>query len=676
MSQTSQLAAMFERIPFQTIYGVETILVSLIKGEFDTAMNTASRLAPYYDAEDPMASWYNAEVIFNNINSSILTRTNLVKSVLDSTKTPKGCWNQASLYQLAVSIRVDALDKIFRLLNRAKIIQEQMRGTPIYQQLREGFTRELMLELAGVNTRSEYSTYIYNAMLLSVSWLLILGYDRRLLNVIELAFRHHTLAYMILNWKSSFYKAKWLKEKHEVESMFPILYNAMKGQLDPYLSQLETEEAPAKIEYLFPMHWIQAVDADPEKLPAPFLIVPRRAWTDGKPPRSGEIELMYPKQGVVPLFPRGNEPLINTIFGSTGSGKTILENALAMARLDRGGFGIRLELDRYSRLQSQMMGLKLSHRHPAIKWVTEVEHLQPRGCDIISLVVVENENDLSKIRSAPTKLDRLVYVQDVRAFELPWDRLYKRGRMLCVRFVSDSLTLRALKTILKSFTRWRESETVPCFIQGDEALTLASSKIRAGYGKASIRLSDEIDTLFRNVRGMGIALDMSTQRPADVIKAATTEMTDLFVSNLGEEDAEKVIAMLPSSADRKVIRSLLTEGRLSHDQKIKWFVWMSKRQDSVGAIRAIFPPCGAEVQDTKREDLFAEEGLLLPSWADVKKLTKAPLPQKIELLDDVERELEEKKLRGTAMEDAIKTMTGIAHDERPAPRKIGSVDEF
>lgn len=660
------LSTNLDLIPPEVIYGIESMVVSLVKADFNESITVASRLHSLFDAKDPFVDWYAAEILLNNNDATPAKRIEILKSILKSDAYPEDAYTKEGFYNLQIALRIRAIHKLLVLLDRAKWTLEKKSGTPFVLQISQNTLRELILELSGINTRTDYSTLVYNSILLNVLWTITNGYDKSVASLIDLAFRHHRVSWQLVHWGDSYKFSEWTELKVKYEVIFDVLYKALKDELQPKLSQFSFTQTPTNVEYQLPQKWFDRISQNPTKLPSAFWVVHQDFWQSGHPPRSGVIMLLQPKFS---LLPSGNEAQINTIFGATGSGKTVLENALAVARVDHGAFGVRLELDQFDRLQPQLMATPLHPSHPAAKWVFEVERLPPRAIDVVSLVVVTSDSDLKRIASPPLKIDKIVYVEDPKAFDLPWNQIYKRGRLVCFRFVNDTVTRKVLRTALKSFTAWRKVNTdKPAFIQIEEALTFAPSRPEAGRGADSLRLSQTTDVLFRNIRGLGCPLDLCTQRPADVIKSSRTELTDLFVSNLGEEDTEEVIKMLPSGVDKKLARSLMLEGRLSHDAKIKWFIWVSKRFDAMTCIRAVVPPCGAEVSTMRREELFKFGGILADSWDEVVRLNQRPLPVVEDYLDEVELEARRKA--------RAKEMQIIDSDAQPItiPRRVSNVD--
>ena len=66
------------------------------------------------------------------------------------------------------------------------------------------------------------------------------------------------------------------------------------------------------------------------------------------------------------------------------------------------------------------------------------------------MVIVRRDSDL-KYAKPPLKIDRIVYVENPKAFHLGslWDKLYRPGRLICLKFVNMHVTGAAYTSILK-----------------------------------------------------------------------------------------------------------------------------------------------------------------------------------------------------------------------------------
>jgi len=446
-----------------------------------------------------------------------------------------------------------------------------------------------------------------------------------------------------LKYASALRKMDYVRLMEVCRARFKTNYLKLNSEVSPRIGRDETTfEEEAKLGYELHRLWYMWLEEKPGRLPAPFFIIPRTYWSSGTLPRRGTIEVRPLK---FPPFARKGRTVLNVVFGVLGSGKTIFLNSMAVYRLDRGGFGLRLEIDHHRRLQAQLMATPLHRDHPAYDYVVNVEKLRPRAVDVISLVVVRNDNDL-KYAKPPLKIDRIVYVENPGAFHLGdlWERLYKPGRLICLKFVNMRVTSQAYTSLLKSFLEFRaERRMQPMFVQIEEALMGAAAKVSMMYSRSMLMSAEEVEILIQGLRGLGLAGELSSQRPAYIISSARGQASNIFTGHMAPQDVEAVFESFPEKGEFEVAKRLVEDGSISFNDNYKWFLWINKSKGEVNFVRAAVPPCGAEITDVDPAELFNEYGLLADGWDSVPKLVEEPLPEYEEFLP--EKELERRKAK-------------------------------
>ncbi len=414
-------------------------------------------------------------------------------------------------------------------------------------------------------------------------------------------------------------------------------YVKINSNVSSKLSRVEeTYEEDVKLQYELHRYWYQWLEKQPNRIPAPFFIIPKSYWSSGTLPRKGLIKIRPVR---FPAFAKKGRTVLNAIYGVLGSGKTMLLNSLAVYRLDQGGFGLRLEIDHHRRFQAQLMAAPLSPKHPAYDYVVHVEKLKPRPIDVLSLVIVRGDSDL-KYANPPLRIDRILYVENPMSFHLGalWEKLYKPGRLICLKFVTMHVTGAAYTSLLKSFLEFRASHRrYPMFVQVEEALMGAAAKVSMMYSRSMLISSEEVEILVQGLRGLGLAGDFSTQRPSYIISSARGQASNIFTGHMPPQDVEVVFENLPRKGEFETARQVLSDGSVSFNDNYKWFLWIDKSSGSVNYIRSMVPPCGAEISDMDPAEIFDEYNLLAESWSRVPHLTDEPLPEYEEFLPEKER---------------------------------------
>jgi hypothetical protein len=620
-------------VKIEAIYGFENVISKLLSNQLDDAFKAASMLALELGLPNPLSAYEKYEVVKDLYTHRIpyLIRADALRSL-----GVRPIITYEDGVKLFFQLKYQMLKELFVFLRRAKAVMEEAFGVPINTLMNPQVIDTIIYRSTGTILGSGSEQPNYQNAIISCIYSLLTGVElKRSIKLLKLALLHENYLWLAKHGpiiKRNVYVAMFLK----YEFLFTRLHNAVRAKLEPHVRALTEGEGMKHLEYSLPREWLRDVD---KRLPAPFLIVERRAWATGIPITNGTVNLDHPR---FPWRSQANRPLLVTILAVTGSGKTTLLNSFALYMLERGSFGLRLEVDVDDRMQGQLMALPLHQNHPAIEELKFLQ-MQPRGLvvkrpnvvydeirrelrdpNVISLMVVKSKKDLDTLTTKPTKIDRIVYVKELSAFHLPWDRIYKPGRLITLRFHSERKTATVFTALLKSYALWRMSRKEnPVFIQIDEAYLGAASRISMRYGKTYARSAEQTEVFMRGARGLAISTYLSTQRPFFVAAGTRSQVSHIFSSYLGEKrDIEAVLERLPPKAiDINVVDTFLNRSEIRSSPYF-WFLWVNLLDSMVKVVRPVMPPTGAEMPDMTAWDQFDEYGLTYESWDQVPTLFK------------------------------------------------------
>ncbi|MEM3403755.1 MAG: hypothetical protein QXJ17_04405 [Nitrososphaeria archaeon] len=613
------------------VFGFERMLSNIVNGRIEDAYKIAAMLANELNIPSPYPSLEKYQIASHVLNARTpyFLKADVLKSLgLDPTLTFEE--NVKLLYRM----KYEALRSLFVFMNRARILFEDSFGIPLHKLLNPQTVDTLIYTSTGAIAEvGSMQPDFVNSVILTIYSIICGTGIKQCLKLLKYSLLHECFIWLSKHGpllRRSRYAAVGIK----YEMLFSRMRSEVHAQLDPHVRTLGGEESLRHIEYVLPEEWLTSVS---KRFPAPFLVVERRAWATGIPVANGTVNLQHQH---FPWRAEANRPLLATILATTGSGKTTLLNSLAFYMLERGSFGLRLEIDVDDRMQGQLMALPLDEKHPAF------ESLKSQGCSprgfvvrtptstepeitkhamnpsIVSLMVVKNRRELQELMTKPTKLDRLLFVRNHAAFHIPWDRMHKEGRLICLRFHSERNTGTVFSTLLKSFALWRMTrKDMPVFVQIDEAYLGAASRVSARYGRTYLRSAEQTEVFMRGARGLGIPTFLSTQRPYFVTAGARSQVSHIFSSYLGEgRDIDAVLEKLPpKSVDVNVVDTFLKRSEI-RSKPYFWFLWLNLLDSEVKVVRPMMPPCGAEMPNMTAWDQFAKHGLAFESWDEVPTL--------------------------------------------------------
>ncbi|RLC36520.1 hypothetical protein DRH29_04390 [candidate division Kazan bacterium] len=617
----------------------EEALSRLARGDFNSFIGSASRFANMFGLDlDPSIYFYKSSLLERSVGSSALTRIEFSNYVLGQVLLFR---DEMALE--AYRLKAEALKAAYQVMFHVVERLEDLFHSSILRIVSFWILRDIRVGEAFVRAETTEEFSMLGSIL--AKCLLCKIPLEEISCLIEDAFQVYGCG-QALKHASAIRKMDYVKLLEKCRARFKTNYLKLNAVVSPRIGRVEeTFEEEVKLSYELHRLWYMWLEEKPNRLPAPFFIIPKAYWSSGTLPRRGSITV---RPFRFPPFAVKGRTVLNTLFGVLGSGKTVFLNSMAVYRLDRGGFGLRLEIDHHRRLQAQLMATPLHRDHPAYDYVVNVEKLRPRPVDVISLVIVRKDSDL-KYAKPPLRIDRIVYVDNPGAFHLGplWDKLYKPGRLICLKFVNMHVTGRAYTSLLKSFLEFRaERRGQPMFVQIEEAMMGASAKVSMMYSRSMLISAEEVEMLVQGLRGLGLSSELSSQRPSYIIVSARGQASNIFAGHMAPQDVEAVFEGLPEKGDFEIAKRIVNDGTISFNDNFKWFLWIDKTSGEVRFVRSVMPPCGAEISDMNPAEIFEEYNLIADGWNRVKRLTSEPLPEHEEFLP--ERELERRQKARTS----------------------------
>ncbi|MCL4343911.1 MAG: hypothetical protein JRN26_04745 [Nitrososphaerota archaeon] len=624
-------------INIESVYGFERIISEITEGHFEKSFSSSSALAGAVGLADPYIAFTRYDLIRHQFSHGVSIGISLHNLAKLGTK-PAFMYDdvQVMLSNEKLNMHLD----LFEFLYEAARKIEEAYGISVVQLMTGQVIQPVLVSLSGVTTIPEgESPYIFKStMMYIISILTGKAHDeaKKLYKIAIGVELYDTLAHKGYTWKRAYYANKYLMylaQFNEVET-------TARSILGPAIKELESYSGERTVRYFFP----------PMKQYYPFYIVDRNAWQSGNPQASGTIALYRPD---FPHTAVANQALLGAIYSSTGSGKTTLLNSLTYYSLVHGNFVVRLDIDVRDSMQPQLMALPLDKRHPAYPTLKSqgIDSTGIGADNVISVMVVEQKSDLDQIVWKPTKLDRLLYVEDARAFHFPWERIAAPRKLFAMRYVDDRSTARAYRTMVESLRMWRiKDRTIPLFVGLDEAYQAASSMASWSNARAFGMASESSTKLMMNARGLGIALFLATQRPKMITGGVRTQVSHIFAADVGEQkDMEVILDRIPrGSKDRQAVEALFEQSQIRADP-YHWFIWLNLMNGQINVIRSVFPPTGSEMPAMTPWDQFHEAKLSLDDWHAVPTLfndigtESNPLPLYEAFLPEKELKEKEKK---------------------------------
>ncbi len=597
----------------------EEALSRLARGSFNDFIGSASRFSSMFGLDlDPSTFFYKSALLERSVASNPLTRIEFSNHVLGRVLIFRD-----ELALETYRLKAEALKAAYQVMLHVVERIEKLFHSSILRIISFWILRDIRVGEAYLRAETSEELSMLGSIL--AKCLLVKIPLERVSSLIDDAYTVYGCG-QALKYASALRKMDYVRLMEVCRARFKTNYLKLNSEVSPRIGRDETTfEEEAKLGYELHRLWYMWLEEKPGRLPAPFFIIPRTYWSSGTLPRRGTIEVRPLK---FPPFARKGRTVLNVVFGVLGSGKTIFLNSMAVYRLDRGGFGLRLEIDHHRRLQAQLMATPLHRGHPAYDYVVNVEKLRPRAVDVISLVVVRNDNDL-KYAKPPLKIDRIVYVENPGAFHLGdlWERLYKPGRLICLKFVNMRVTGQAYTSLLKSFLEFRaERRMQPMFVQIEEALMGAAAKVSMMYSRSMLMSAEEVEILIQGLRGLGLAGELSSLPPDEkvlVIDDGVPKLVEIGSLDDGREHEILVPAFDPEDLKVKVFRAT---GFIKH-----------KPTDD---IYEVVLETGRRVKVTGSHSLFTvdEEGNVVPVAVEhLKPGDLVAIPRKIpQLGDDLE----------------------------------------
>ncbi len=587
----------------ESVYGFERILTFLVAGQFDQAFKLSGILAGELGLPNPYLSYQRYGYAKAQIYGSAPLGVKMsAMASLHIRPTMTNTERILTYYKL----QFETYNDIYSFLYDAARQIEGIFGVNITRLMTGQVLQPILVSLSAVTAPPEgISPNIFIATMLYLISILT-GKEK---DKSEKALRYAYLseAYNDLAKNGSMFSRPYYQNKAFMYSIqFSEKANEAREKLMPAIKDLEGYASTRSVRYFYPRMATYF----------PFFVVDRNAWSSGTPQQSGSIALFRPE---FQHTASEGTPLLGGIYSSTGSGKTTLLNSLTYYAWAHNNFVIRLEIDMRDAMAAQLMAIPLSQSHPAYATLRS-QGINPSGVgagNVVSVLVVERRADLDMVPSKPTAVDRLLYVENLDAFHLPWERVVAPKKVFALRFTGDIRTAaRAFRTTLESFRLWRmRNKTIPAFMGIDEAYTGASSMPSYTYARALGMAAESSTNLMMTARGLGISLYVATQRPKMIVAGVRTQVSHIFAADVGEEkDIDVILSRIPkSSRDREAVEGLFTRSEIRSDP-YHWFVWVNLLNGSINVIRSAVAPAAMEMPGKSSWDQFHDAKLSLETW--------------------------------------------------------------
>ncbi|MDG7045600.1 MAG: hypothetical protein JRN32_02135 [Nitrososphaerota archaeon] len=593
----------------ESVYGFERILTFLVAGQFDQAFKLSGILAGELGLPNPYLSYQRYGYAKAQIYGSAPLGVKMSAMVsLHIRPTMTNTERILTYYKL----QFETYNDIYSFLFDAARQIEGVFGVNITRLMTGQVLQPILVSLSAVTAPPEgISPNIFIATMLYLISILT-GKEK---DKSEKALRYAYLseAYNDLAKNGSMFSRPYYQNK---AFMYSIQFNAKandaRERLVPAIKELEGYASTRSVRYFYPRMATYF----------PFFVVDRNAWSSGTPQQSGSIALFRPE---FPHTASEGKPLLVGIYSSTGSGKTTLLNSLTYYAWIHNNFILRLEVDIRDAMAAQLMALPLPPQHPAYSTL-RAQELNPSAVgieNIISVLIIENKADLDLVPNNPTSVDRVLYVENLDAFHLPWERIVAPRKVFSLRSSGNTRTgIRAFRSTLESFRTWRtKNRAIPTFIGVDEAYTGASSMPSYRQARALGMSAESFTDLAMVARGLGISLYLATQRPKMIVAGARTQLSHIFAADVGEEkDIDIILSRIPkSSRDREAVEGLFARSEIRSDP-YHWFVWVNLLDGSINVIRSVIAPTSMEMPGKSSWDQFHDAKLSLETWDQVPTL--------------------------------------------------------
>ena len=596
-------------IRVEAIYGYERIVSYVLNGRLDDAFKLADILAGQLGLPNPYLSYQRFQILKSVLYSHLPLGIKFSSLKGIRINPPMTKTNAVLTYYREM---LDTYLDFFEFLYNAARKVEDVYGVNITQLMTGQVLQPIIVSLSAVTTPPENtSPDLFMAMMISLIACLTGKEKKSAFETLKYALLE--MAYKELSETGPIYRRPEFQSKSLYYSViFNQTFDSARASLAEAIRSLEEVSTEKYIRYFYPKMITYS----------PFFIVDRNAWYSGAPQSSGTISLYKPN---FPAVATEGKPHSGGIYSSTGSGKTTLLNSLTYYALVNGNFALRLEIDMRDAMTPQLFALPLNQNHPAYTTL-RAEGLSPIGLgaeNVISLMVVEKKSDLDMIPVKPTAVDRVLYVQSLDAFHLPWERIVAPKKIFAIRYTGDMRsTARIFRTIIESFRVWRmQNKQIPIFVGIDEAYAGAGNMPSYTFARALGMATESSVNLMMTARGLSISLFVATQRPKMLSAGIRTQISHIFAADVGEEkDIEIILERIPkSSKDRESVENLLQQSEIRSDP-YHWFIWVNMLQAKIEVIRSAIAPVAAEMPNMSSWDQFNEAKLALESWNSVPTL--------------------------------------------------------
>ena len=388
---------------------------------------------------------------------------------------------------------------------------------------------------------------------------------------------------------------------------------------------------------------------------APCLVMPRHSWQTGQMAKEITLEPAYK----MPIFPLHDMGALQAVFAPLGQGKTFLMSGIACYTVSqKHGLVFSFLNDESNSLSYASIPLfGYSQRTKNLLRILNSLGVEPRGIPTLTLNFLRKNESISDRdrKHAPTIYDRIVIVDDPRAFQVDFNMILNELKDVAKEYGFTKpfgmVTVRNLKrtegksnieaqitsNLLTEFTKWRKSHLDhPARIVLDEISYIAPAQIVL-YASDALHVGATISDVIKESRRDDVSIDFATQRPLEILPEFR-EATNIFFRNLpmSRDKTRSQIDYIVDSLQledpsiKSVVREMNNRGLLG---KGYWF-WYHQPARRIEVVRPCPPTFSLQDKQLTARELFSryekETGnkVLLESWKQVKVLEAAAVEKK------------------------------------------------
>jgi len=398
---------------------------------------------------------------------------------------------------------------------------------------------------------------------------------------------------------------------------------------------------------------------------APCFVMSKDAWNTGVISKDVTLEPVYR----MPVFTKADFGALQTIYGPTGSGKTVLLSSIVCHAIRRRREMIFTPLgDKSNSFTLACMSMFPYSRNTSrlLDILEDLVSVEPQGVPVLSLTFLRKGEVIRNVyKHPPTIYDRLAIVEDPRNFKVDFRAAVRELRKIAREYGYDRATgviavrnlleerfdrdtnvssdVQIATSMLGEFDEWRKGDlSIPARVFIDEVAALARSKISL-YAKDILRSGETILDFIREGRRDRVSIDMATQMPLEILPNIRDAARNVFFRDLASsyDKRRSQIDFLVGSLQLKDPASRTVVTDINNRQLLGpnfWF-WYHRPTRDINIIKPSPPTFCVQDPDAglSNQKIFhryeKETGkeILLKSWDDVPHLETKHVKKRVPL---------------------------------------------